>query len=34
LFADKKQQENSYEAQKEDIMVNGESATTVIPLLG
>jgi hypothetical protein len=34
LFADKKQQENSYEAQREDIMVNGEITTTVISLFG
>ena len=34
LFADKKQQENSYEAQREDIMVNGEITTTVISLSG
>jgi len=34
LFADKKQQENNYEAQRKDIMVDGEITTTVIPLPG
>jgi hypothetical protein len=32
LFADKKQQENSYEALRKDIMVDGEITTTVISL--
>jgi hypothetical protein len=34
LFADKKQQENNYEAHREDIMVDGEITTTVISLSG
>ena len=32
MFADKTQQENSYEAQREDIMVDGEITTTVVSL--